>query len=346
MIRGGILNLSKEELVQILNEHNIPSYRASQIFVWLYRYGAKSFDEMTNISKDLRLKLDGMFNILIPEIVTTSSSADGTTKFLLKLRDSNTIETVLIPDPKRNTICVSSQVGCAVGCKFCNTGYNGFIRNLETEEIIAQYLTVKNYLDAKQDGKRITNIVFMGMGEPLYNIENVLKSIDLLIADEQSGISRRKITVSTSGITPILKKISKGLKTKLAISLHAPNDEIRSKIMPVNDLYPLDGLISTCAEYCEFHPSIKITFEYLLLKDINDSAENAKELVNLIKGMNSKVNIIQFNEWPGSEFKRSPSKRVKDFARILERNGIEAPIRASKGFDIMAACGQLKSSQE
>lgn len=256
-----------------------------------------------------------------------------------------TLETVYIPSEKRNTICVSSQIGCAVGCKFCNTGYNGFVRNLTPEEIVGQYLAVKDYLGLWTDSvERLSNIVYMGMGEPLYNIDNVLKSIDHLMDDPEEGVSRRKITLSTSGIVPVMKKISKDLKCKLAVSLHAPNDEIRSKIMPINDMYNIKSLMEACELYYKHHPYLKITFEYLLLNGINDSEKCARELLNLIKNLNAKVNLIRFNPWEGAEFMPSSEKKVNAFARILRSGGIESPVRERRGEDIMAACGQLKSS--
>lgn len=400
-MKKGILNFSREELIDIFRDDlGLKKYQVDQVLLWIFRYGVKSFFEMTNINKNNQRKLDDYFYIYRPNIVNVQKSEDGTIKFLLELPDHEdtqrndenlkdteflerecqskesldsipsfrtvyndnsipviknsltnrkkffTIETVFIPSKKRNTICVSSQVGCVVGCKFCNTGYNGFKRSLSTEEIVGQYFIVKDYLGLWGDSdERLSNIVYMGMGEPLYNINNVLKSIDSIIYDEKEGLSRRKITVSTSGIVPVMKDIIKDLKCRLAISLHAPNNKIRSEIMPINDIYDIDSLIDVCREYCEYHPSMRITFEYLLLKDINDSKECAYELVDLIRGLNAKVNIIQFNSWEGSTFIPSPKKRVLDFVKILEDSGIEAPIRERRGEDIMAACGQLKSSK-
>ncbi len=337
----GILNYTKPELIEILKEHGIPKFRADQIFVWLYRFGKLSFSEMSNIGKSLQDKLDALFYIYRPKIVATAKSRDGTIKFLLQLEDLRTIECVYIPEEKRNTICVSSQVGCAVGCKFCNTGYNGFIRNLRTEEIVAQFLAVKDYLGLWNSDERLSNIVYMGMGEPLFNHENVLKSIDNLMGDKIDGVSRRRITLSTSGITPILNKISKDLNCRLAISLHAPNDMVRSRIMPINNMYKIADIISACKEYSRHHEYLKITFEYLLLKDINDSVSHAHELIDLLKGINAKINLIQFNSWDGCNFKPSEKPSVLKFARVLEKAGLEAPIRSRRGEDIMAACGQL-----
>lgn len=344
-MKKSILNLSKTEFENILIEMKIPKFRASQIFSWIYKFGKTSFSEMTNIGVNLQQMLDNNFYVYRPEIKNVLKSTDGTIKFLLELQDSNTIETVFIPTERRNTICVSSQVGCSVGCLFCNTGYNGFIRNLSTDEIISQYMIVRDYLGFwnSPNHDRLSNIVFMGMGEPLYNTSNVLKTIDTIIDEDYDGISRRKITLSTSGIAPVLSDIGPTLKCRLAISLHAPNDEIRNQIMPINNIYNVETLMKACQIYYKHHPFLKITFEYLLLDGINDTPNCAKQLVSLIKNLNSKVNLIQFNSWIGCSFKPSLAKNVKLFSQILEKSGIEAPIRERRGNDIMAACGQLQS---
>ena len=344
-MKKGILNYSLSEIESLMLELGCPKFRAKQIFLWLYRFGKNSFFEMTNIGKDLQIKLDEIFYIHRPKVANIAKSKDGTIKFLLELNDKNTIETVFIPESKRNTICVSSQVGCAVGCKFCNTGYNGFIRNLSTEEIVSQFLVVKDYLNLwDQKAERLSNIVFMGMGEPLFNHKNVLKAINNLMLDEKEGLSRRKITLSTSGISPIIEKIAKDLPCRLAISLHAPNDQIRSQIMPINDVYNISSIMDACRKYSEYHSYLKITFEYLLLKGINDSKECALELIDLLKNLNAKVNILQFNSWDGCSFE--PSSNAKDFSAILQKSGLEAPIRTRRGEDVMAACGQLSAKNK
>ncbi|MDR1233954.1 MAG: 23S rRNA (adenine(2503)-C(2))-methyltransferase RlmN [Holosporales bacterium] len=347
--RESILNLSEEDLISFLVDKGIPKYRGRQIFTWIYRFGKTSFVDMTNIDKALRRKLDDWFYIHRLRIIGINKSKDGTIKFLLKLHDDNTIETVYIPEIRRNTICVSSQVGCAVGCKFCNTGHHGFIRNLMTEEIIAQYLIVRDYLNTNptqsEESRRVSNIVFMGMGEPLLNHQNILKAVTNLMSDEETGISRRKITISTAGITDILEEVAKELPCRLAISLHAPNDAIRSSIMPINNKYNIESIIMACRKYSEHHGYLKITFEYLLLNGINDSNECASELLKLIRHLNAKVNLLQFNQWDGCSFMPSPPERVIKFAEILGRGGIEAPIRHRRGEDISAACGQLRSQE-
>lgn len=342
-MKKGLLNLSKEEFEATLAEMQILKFRANQIYSWIYKFGKNSFTEMTNIGAMLRQTLNEKFYIYRPEITEVLKSSDRTIKFLLKLEDFNTIETVFIPTEKRYTICVSSQVGCAVNCHFCNTGYNGFVRNLTTEEIIGQYMIVRDYLELwPPKESKISNIVFMGMGEPLYNTLNVLKSIDSLIDEDFDGVSRRKITLSTSGIAPVLSEIAPNLKCRLAISLHAPNDNIRNQIMPINNLYNIEKIMKACKIYYTYHPFMKITFEYLLLDGINDTTECAFQLLNLIKNLNSKVNLIQFNSWNGCSFKPSTHKNTLAFGNILEKAGIEAPIRQKRGQDIMAACGQLQ----
>lgn len=344
-MKQGILNYTKEELEKTLVDLKLAKFRATQILIWLYRFGKTSFLDMTNIGKDLQQVLDEKFYIYRPKIAKVSKSKDGTIKFLLELYDSNKIETVFIPEEKRNTICVSCQVGCSVGCKFCNTGYNGFLRNLSAEEIISQFLTVKDYLNLwDSNSERLTNIVFMGMGEPLFNYDNVLTVIKNLMLDEKEGLSRRKITLSTSGIAPVLEKLAEELPCRLAISLHAPNDEIRSKIMPINNIYNISSILRACKKYSRHHEYLKITFEYLLLKGINDTETCAFELIDLLKGINAKINLLQFNSWEGCSFE--PSLKAEQFSKILQKAGIEAPIRTRRGEDIMAACGQLSSNNK
>ncbi|MBR1479540.1 MAG: 23S rRNA (adenine(2503)-C(2))-methyltransferase RlmN [Alphaproteobacteria bacterium] len=341
-MKHGILSYTQSELEGVFSELGLPRFRAAQVFTWVFRFGKTSFFEMTNIGKALQEKLDQMFHIYRPEVARVSRSRDGTVKFLLELADKNTIETVFIPETHRNTICVSSQVGCSVGCKFCNTGYGGFIRNLSAEEIISQFLAVKGYLHLWTPGAdRLSNVVFMGMGEPLFNYDNVSRAIQNLMWDEREGLSRRRITLSTSGIAPVLERVARDLPCRLAVSLHAPNDELRTRIMPINQTYDISSIMKACKLYSEHHKFLKITFEYLLLRDINDTDICARELVALLSGVNAKVNLLQFNSWNGCTFK--PSQRTIRFAKILQNAGLEAPIRTRRGEDIMAACGQLRT---
>ena len=334
-----ILNYSKEQLIDLFKSLKLPQFRVNQVLEWVYNKGCKSFYEMTNISRELQETLNKNYYIYRPNIIKTSKSIDGTIKFLLELQDKNTIETVFIPETNRNTICISSQVGCAVGCKFCNTGYNGFKRNLTVEEIVSQVLIVKDYLNSwKTKDKFITNIVVMGMGEPLFNWNNVNIALENLQIGKMQSISPKHITVSTSGIVPVLSKIINKFNYNLAISLHAPNDEIRSSIMPINKFYPLKDLLNICRTYNKL-----ITFEYLMLSGINDSEKDAKQLIKLLHGIKCKINLIKFNSWEGDVFSGSSIDKIKDFQILLNKSGIIATIRCSRGQDIMAACGQLQS---
>ncbi|MDR2459084.1 MAG: 23S rRNA (adenine(2503)-C(2))-methyltransferase RlmN [Holosporales bacterium] len=344
LTKCGVLNCSASELKIAFKDAGIPTFRADQVLEWVYRFGKTSFYNMTNIGKSLQKQLDEMFYIHRPQIVDVASSSDGTKKFLLKLTDAATVECVYIPDTKRKTICVSSQVGCNVGCKFCNTGYSGLVRNLTAEEIVSQFLIVKDYMDMWNCDDRLSNVVFMGMGEPLLNYQNVLCAIDNMMLDGEAGLSRRKITLSTSGISPVIRKIAKDLPCRLAISLHAPNDEIRSSIMPINDIYNIGSIVAACEEYSAHHKFLKITFEYLLLGDVNDSRECAAELLNLLRPLHAKVNLLRFNEWDGCGFNASPGLKVREFASVLDDGGLEVSIRTRRGADIMAACGQLNAN--
>ena len=333
-----IINYSKTELENQFSELNLTKYRVKQVMNWIYEHGVSSFDLMTNISLKDRELLKTKYYIYRPELANVQKSVDGSIKFLLKLQDGKTIETVYIPEANRKTVCVSSQVGCAVGCKFCNTGYNGFQRNLTTEEIVTQVLFIKDYLKLWNSNQKITNVVFMGMGEPLYN----WKAVSTAIKNLQIGnIGQRKITLSTSGIVPVLQKIIEELDCNLAISLHAPNTEIRSSIMPINDIYNLDQLMDICKQYNKLHPNYLIMFEYLVLSEINDSIVHARKLVKLLHGIKCKVNLIKYNAWTNDIFQGTDIDHIIQFRDFLNKHGIVATIRQSKGQDIMAACGQL-----
>ena len=342
----GILNYNKNQLIKLFNNIGLPKFRATQVLDWIYNIGCKSFHDMTNIGKELIDILNNNYYIYRPTIVKTDKSIDGTIKFLLQLKDNNTIETVFIPETNRNTICISSQVGCAVGCKFCNTGYNGFKRNLNAEEIVSQVLIVKDYLNSWTIQKNIiTNIVVMGMGEPLFNWNNVSIALENLQIGNTQKISTKHITVSTSGIVPVLSKIINNFDYNLAISLHAPTNEIRSCIMPINNLYPLNDLLNTCKIYNKLHNKL-ITFEFLMLDEINDSERHAKQLIKLLHGIKCKVNLIKFNSWEGDIYTGSSMNKIEQFCKILNKSGITSTIRCSKGQDIMAACGQLQSQNK
>lgn len=359
---NGVLDFSAERLILQFDELGLEKFRVRQVLDWVYSKGATTFYQMTNLNKQTQDLLSNNYYIYRPQIADIKKSIDGTIKFLLRLDDMLTVETVFIPDRRqissdhllkpsylasnsRNTICVSSQVGCAVGCKFCNTGYNGFKRNLRAEEIIGQVLIIKDYVNSWQkQSNRISNIVFMGMGEPLYNWNNVNTALQNLKQGNGQGLSPKRITLSTSGVVPVLEKIIPTLECNLAISLHAPNSLIRSSIMPINDLYHLEKLLSVCKKYNRLYPNKLITFEYLLLEGINDSYATARQLVKLLHGIKCKVNLIQFNTWGKNQYKGSSADVIDNFQRILKSSGINVTLRKSKGTDIMAACGQLKSS--
>ena len=343
----GILNYNNDQLVQLFSKINVPKFRVNQVLEWIYNNGCKTFYDMHNIGKNLQELLNKNYYIYRLNIVKISKSIDGTIKFLLQLKDNNTIETVFIPENNRKTICISSQVGCAVGCKFCNTGYNGFKRNLTIEEIVSQVLIVKDYINSwKIKDNFITNIVVMGMGEPLFNWNNVNIALQNLQIGKNQKINPKHITVSTSGIVPVLNQIINKFDYNLAISLHAPNNAIRSRIMPINNLYSLEDLLNVCKLYNKLNNNKLITFEYLMLNEVNDSEKNAKQLIKLLHGIKCKVNLIKFNSWEGDAFIGSSINKIKLFQNILNKSGIVATIRCSKGQDIMAACGQLQSQNK
>ncbi len=319
----------------------LKKYRAGQVFEWIYKRHARSFDEMTNIQKSERGLLADGFYIPSPEILKAEASSDGTQKFLFGLEDGHTIESVLIPDEDRRTLCISSQVGCGQACRFCLTGKGGFTRNLKAHEIADQALEVSDIL--KQEGRQgISNLVLMGMGEPLANFDEVVKALRIITSDKGLGFSPRRVTLSTAGLVPEIEKLGKsGMKVNLAVSLNATTDEVRGKIMPVNRRYPLKELLAACKRY-PLEPRRRITFEYVLLKGVNDSEEDALRLTKLLRGIRCKVNLIPLNPFPGSEFGRPDDAAVRRFQKILVDHHYTAPVRESRGRDISAACGQLR----
>jgi 23S rRNA (adenine2503-C2)-methyltransferase len=333
-----IKDLSIEELVNWLAEKGLESYRAGQVFEWIYQRQADSFDVMTNLGKQIRLRLAQTFEIGRLEIARSEISKDGSKKFLFRLKDNNHIECVLIPERNHSTLCISSQVGCAQGCRFCMTARGGLVRNLTSGEIIAQ---VRDVMWSVPDG-RLTNIVVMGMGEPLANYRNVIKAIEIITnASTGLGISSRRFTLSTAGVASRLADLGRDTDINLAISLNAVDDATRSQLMPLNRKFPINDLLAACARY-PLKPRHRITFEYILIKGINDSAEDARRLADLLAPIRAKINLIPFNEHPGSEFKRPGEKRIRQFQDILVKRHYTAVIRHSKGQDISAACGQLK----
>lgn len=345
-----LIGLSKEELQSELSIIGEKSFRAKQLWQWIYFRGETSFDNMTNLSKDLREKLKQNFIIARPKIITEQLSSDGTRKWLLEFADGERIETVYIPEEDRGAVCISTQVGCAVGCKFCHTGSQKITRNLTAGEIVAQFMVARDAYDEwpspTNEIRYLSNIVVMGMGEPLHNKDEVFKALKILSDGDGIAISKRRITLSTSGIVPHIEAVASELGCKLAISLHAPNNEKRSEIMPINKRYPIEEVLNACQKYqAIMGMSRMITFEYLMLKDFNDTPEDARQLISLMKKYNlgAKFNLIPFNPWPGCDFAPSSNNKVHAFSKILEQAGYEAPIRVARGQDILAACGQLKS---
>jgi len=324
--------------------------RTKQIFHWIYNYGVTDWSQMSNIGKDLREKLAHRFSLERPVIIERQISVDGTRKYLIRMSPGIEVESVFIPDvSKTGALCVSSQVGCTLTCKFCHTGTQRLVRNLTAQEIVLQVITARDDLNewpTTQENRKLTNIVFMGMGEPLYNTDNVGDSLDIICDPEGLGIGRRRITVSTSGVVPEIGPMGTRTKAMLAISLHAANDELREQIMPINRKYPLKDLMQACRDYPGLSNSRRITFEYVMLKNINDQPWHAKQLIKLLRGIPAKVNLIPFNPWPGSKYECSDWDVIENFADMINRAGYASPIRTPRGRDILAACGQLKSESE
>lgn len=362
-----LIGLSREELADAMASIGIPEkqrrMRASQLWHWLYVRGVSDFALMTNIAKDLRAKLAETFSIARPEIVSEQISVDGTRKWLFRFPARGAgrpveVETVYIPEEGRGTLCVSSQVGCTLTCTFCHTGTQRMVRNLTSEEILAQVLMARDRLGdfpeattpqgaiVPSEGRMVTNIVMMGMGEPLYNFENVKKA--LLIASDGDGLSlsKRRITLSTSGVVPEIARTGDEIGCMLAISLHAVRDDLRDILVPINKKWPIKELLDACRAYPGLSNAKRITFEYVMLKGVNDSNQDALDLVRLLKGIPAKINLIPFNPWPGSEYECSDWERIEEFADIVNRAGYASPIRTPRGRDIFAACGQLKSASE
>ena len=345
-LKVDLLGLSKSEIVKILIKHNLPKFRASQLWNWIYRSGVSDFNLMTNISKDLQRNLSEIFFISRPLIASSKISDDGTIKWLLKLNDGNEIETVWIPDKKRGTLCISSQVGCTLTCKFCHTGTQRLVRNLTSAEIVGQVMLAMDELNdwpSASENRYLTSIVLMGMGEPLYNYENVKTALEIIMDHAGISLSRRRITLSTSGIIPEIEKCGKDLGVNLAISLHATDDKLRDKLVPINKKYNIKQLLEAVRSYATISNSRRVTWEYVMLKGVNDNIKDAKNLVNLIKGIPSKINLIPFNTWPCSPYECSGKTEINNFAKIIMKAGYASPIRTPRGRDVMAACGQLRS---
>lgn len=340
-----IFNLDKSELSQELGFMGEKSFRAEQIWHWLYAQGVTNFSQMNNLSTSLQEKLNKHFTISRQKIAVKQESTDGTIKWLLQLEDGNKVEVVFIPEKTRGTLCISSQVGCTLTCSFCHTGTQRFVRNLTTSEVIGQLLLAKDELNDWHDSPKITNIVMMGMGEPLYNYDNVSKALKILMDQKGIDFARSRITLSTSGVVPMIDKCGEELGVHLAISLHAVNDELRNILVPLNKKYNIEELLNSCRNY-PANRHHKITFEYVMLDGMNDSVQHAQKLVKLIKGIPAKINIIPFNPWPGSIYLCSSKEKIAAFAKEIRDAGYQALVRTPRGQDILAACGQLKTESE
>ena len=347
--RTNLIGLSRAEVAAALSALDVERYRADQVYSWIYAKGVMDFEAMTNLSKELRSRLHEVFRIDLPGITSDQKSIDGTRKWLLGFEDGNAAETVHIPEADRGTLCVSSQVGCTLTCAFCHTGTQRLVRNLDVGEILGQIILARDHLEgwpSNNEEKRITNIVMMGMGEPLYNYDNVKKALKIAMDGDGVAISKRRITLSTSGVVPMIEKCGAELGVMLAISLHAVTDDVRDKLVPINKKWPIKDLLAACRAYPPAKNARRITFEYVMLDGINDSEADARELCRLIKGIPAKVNMIPFNPWPGSTFECSSPAAIKKFARVVEKAGYVATIRNPRGRDILAACGQLKTESE
>lgn len=339
-----LLNLTHGEMVEFFKELGEKPFRATQVLKWIHQMGVEDFEEMTNISKACRAKLQDVAVIKGPQVLDVQESSDGTIKWALHIPGGQAIETVFIPDGKRGTLCVSSQVGCALECSFCSTGYQGFNRNLSTSEIIGQVWLAARYLHGKHkaDDRVVTNVVMMGMGEPLANYEPVVNAMELMMDDNAYGLSKRRVTLSTSGMVPQLKRLIDDIDVALAISLHAPNNPLRDVLVPINQKYPIKELMEAVHYYLErSNAARKVTIEYVMLKDVNDSLEHAKQLDQLLKNTPCKINLIPFNPFPQSNYKTSSQQTIDIFSDFLIKKGYVVVTRRTRGDDIDAACGQL-----
>ena len=342
-----IIGLSREEIGDRFLSLGLQKFRGGQVWHWLYHKGATSFEEMTTLSKKVRVQLGQTFSIKRPTVSEKQTSIDGTIKWLLEFEDGAKAETVFIPEEDRGTLCISSQVGCTLNCSFCHTGTQKLVRNLSSSELVGQILIAFDELSAwpsAQIGRPLTNIVLMGMGEPLYNLDNVIKALKIIMDNEGISISKRRITLSTSGIVPEFSRCGLETDVNLAISLHAVTDDVRDILVPINKKYPIKDLLNACREYPGVSNSRRITFEYVMLKGINDSASDARALIKLMEGIPAKINLIPFNPWPGSPYECSEKNQIEEFAKIVLKAGYPSPVRTPRGDDILAACGQLKSA--
>jgi 23S rRNA (adenine2503-C2)-methyltransferase len=348
--RRNLVGLSRDALKATLVEAGLEPFRARQVWQWIYWHGVTDFALMTNIAKKTRERLGELFVVERPQIVTEQRSIDGTRKWLLRFGDGNEAETVNIPEEDRGSVCVSSQVGCTLSCSFCHTGTQPLVRNLTPAEIVGQFMVARDsygeWPTPTETTRMLSNIVMMGMGEPLYNFDNVATALKIAMDEQGIALSRRRITLSTSGVVPMIPRVGDVLDVNLAVSLHAVSDAVRDTLVPINRKWPIAELLAVCAAYPGARNSRRITFEYAMLKGINDSDADARELVRLLKPIHAKVNLIPFNPWPGAPYECSSNNRMHRFAEIVNDGGLSAPIRTPRGRDILAACGQLKSASQ
>ena len=345
-----LIGLSPDALKAALIDAGVPEkaapMRVRQLWNWIYVHGARDFAAMTNLAKDFRENMAERFVLARPEVVTEQISNDGTRKWLLRTGPGIEFETVFIPEPGRGTLCVSSQVGCTLNCRFCHTGTQKLVRNLTPAEIVGQLMVARDALGdwpSTAPGRKVTNVVMMGMGEPLYNFENVKGALAIIADGDGLALSKRRITLSTAGVVPMIERAGSEIGSSLAISLHAVRDELRDVLVPLNKKYPIAELIAACRDYPGVSNARRITFEYVMLKGVNDSNADARGLVKLLAGIPAKINLIPFNPWPGAPYECSEWERIEEFAEIVNRAGYASPVRTPRGRDIMAACGQLKS---
>ncbi|MFU8881097.1 MAG: 23S rRNA (adenine(2503)-C(2))-methyltransferase RlmN [Rhodobacterales bacterium] len=353
-----LVGLTRDGMRDALIAHGTPEkqakMRVGQIWQWIYQKGVRDFDQMTNLAKAYRADLARHFTIQIPEVVTRQLSEDGTRKYLVRIAGGHEVEVVYIPEEGRGTLCISSQVGCTLTCSFCHTGTQKLVRNLTAAEIVGQVMVARDDLgewpepgrNPKDEQRLLSNIVLMGMGEPLYNFDNVRDAMKIAMDPEGISLSRRRITLSTSGVVPEIARTAQEIGCLLAVSFHATTDEVRDKLVPINKRWNIETLLAALRDYPKVSNSERITFEYVMLAGVNDSDEDARRLVKLIEGIPAKINLIPFNEWPGAPYKRSSGNRIHAFADIIYKAGYASPIRTPRGEDIMAACGQLKSATE
>jgi len=348
--RTNLVGLSREALGAALAQLGEKPFRAKQVWHWIYHRGATDFAAMTDLAKDLRATLENNFVVARPTIAREQTSTDRTRKWLLQFDDGQKAETVFIPEDDRGAVCVSSQVGCTLTCRFCHTGTQRLVRNLTPAEIVGQFMVARDsygeWPTPTDEVRMLSNIVMMGMGEPLYNFDNVATALKIVMDGDGIAVGKRRITLSTSGVVPEIHRCGAELGVNLAISLHAPDDDTRSVIMPINKKYPLKDLMQACRDYPGASNARRITFEYVMLKDLNDSTAHARALVKLVKNIPCKFNLIPFNPWPGTPYECSDAETVEAFAQILWDAGFSAPVRTPRGRDILAACGQLKTDSE